>query len=70
MESCANRAFLETVNSESTVCGPSEDHPGDEDLVQLKECTRAVRAHLANFVFSAKKNRRSSINLSFLFKLQ
>ena len=56
MESCANRAFLETVNSESTVCGPSEDYPGDEDLFQLKECTRAVRAHLANFVFfSAKK---------------
>ena len=51
MESCANRAFLETVNSERTVCGPSEDYPGDEDLVR----TRAVRAHLANFVFFREK---------------
>ena len=55
MESCANRAFSETVNSESTACGPSYDYPGDEDLVQLNECTRDVKAHLASFgCFSAK----------------
>ena len=57
MKSCAYRAFLETVNSESAVCGPSKDYPGDEHLVQLKECTRDVRA---------KTTRRSSISVSFL----
>ena len=41
MISCAYRAFFETVNSESTVCGPSEDYL---DLVQFKECTRDVKA--------------------------
>ena len=55
MESCANRAFLETANSGSTACGPRYEYPGDEDLVQLKECTRDARAHLATFFFSAKK---------------
>ena len=48
-------ACLKTVNSESTVCGPSEDYPGGEDLFQLKEGTRDARAHLASFAFSAKK---------------
>ena len=51
MESCAYCI----VNSESTAFGPSYDYPGDEYLLQLKECTRDVRAHLASFVFSAKK---------------
>ena len=35
----------DSVNSESTVCGPSKDYPGDEDLAQLEEGTRDVRAH-------------------------
>ena len=39
-------ALLETVNSESSACGPSYDYPDDEGLVQLKDCTRDVRAHL------------------------
>ena len=55
MESCAKRAFLETANSESTACGPRYDYPGDEDLVQLKECTRDAKAHLASFFFSSEK---------------
>ena len=55
MESCAKRAFLETANSESTACGPRYDYPGDEDLVQLKECTRDAKAHLASFFFSGEK---------------
>ena len=42
MESCANRA--------------SDDYPGDADLVQLKECTRDARAHLASFSFFREKN--------------
>ena len=55
MESCAKRAVLETANSESTACGPRYDYPGDEDLVQLKECTRDAKAHLASCFFPAKK---------------
>ena len=51
MESCAKRAFLETANSESTTCGPRYDYPGDEDVAQLKECTRDAKAHLASFFF-------------------
>ena len=36
--------------------GPSYDYPGDEDLVQLKECTRDVREPTSPaLVFSAKK---------------
>ena len=46
-ESCAYRAFLETVNSASTACGPSYDYP--EDLVQLKECTRDLERQLFFF---------------------
>ena len=37
MESGAYRTLLETVNRKSTVCGPSYDYPGDEDLVQHKD---------------------------------
>ena len=55
MESCAKRAVLETANSESTACGPRYDYSGDEDLVQLKECTRDAKAHLASFFFSREK---------------
>ena len=56
MESCAYKVFSETVNSESTVCGSSDEYPGDEDLIQPKECTRDLRAHLASFgFFLAKK---------------
>ena len=60
MESCAYKVFLETVNSESTVGGSSDEYPGDEDLIQPKECTRDLRAHLASFGFFLAKNRRSS----------
>ena len=63
MECCPYRALLETVNSESTACVPRYDYPGDEDLVQLKGCTRDVRAHLVSFVFFLQKNRRSSIRV-------
>ena len=47
--------------------GPSYDYPGDEDLVQLKECTRDVREPISPaLVFFAKKidinGIRSSLN--------
>ena len=67
MESCAKRAVLETANSENTACGSRYDYTGDEDLVQLKECTRDAKAHLASFFFP-QKNRRSSISVRY-FKL-
>ena len=35
--------LLETVNRKSTVCGPSYDFPGDEDLVQLKDYKRCEK---------------------------
>ena len=67
MESGAYSTLLETVNTKSTVCGPSYDYPDDEDLVQLKT-TRDVRVHLASFGLSGDghKIRKTTLYYSVL----
>ena len=52
MASCTYRTLLETLNRENGACGPRIDFPDDEDLVQLKDCSRDVTAHLASFGLS------------------
>ena len=54
--SCANREFLETVNGESTACGASYNYPDDEDLVQIKECTRMCEAISPLLLFSVENS--------------
>ena len=58
VESCAKGAFLrlQIVKVLLVGSGPSYDYPGNEDLVQLKECARDVREPISPaLVFSAKK---------------
>ena len=49
-----------------TACGPSDDYPGDEDPVQLKECTRDARANLASFFFREKIDVQVLVSVFFV----
>ena len=53
----------------STVCGPSYDYPGDENLVKLKDCTRDARAHPVRFylfIFFPRKKIQVLVSFRFL----